>query len=201
MGSVDSCGWLRDRERYLDRRECGRLEDNHSHLWHIELGKPADAARGEGNVLPVDPEEWGARIAMFCKETSPALKRYQRRVTTVMVAYVVILLSASWLVKHGHPHGWHLYFWSSLPAIPVIMVIVAMGRYISEEKDEYLRLRTMLALLVATGALLGTLVVSDFLQAFAKAPAFPPFTSFVIFCAAFAITQGVLKLRDRASDD
>lgn len=138
---------------------------------------------------------------MFCKEKSPAFKRYQRRVMIVMLAYVAVLLGASAIVKHGRPHGWHLYFWSALPAIPVIMVIVAMGRYISEEKDEYLRLRTMLALLVATGALLGTLVVSDFLQSFAGAPAFPPFTSFVIFAFSFGATQGVLKLRDRASDE
>jgi hypothetical protein len=118
---------------------------------------------------------------IFCKERSAAFKRYQRRVMTVMAAYLLILLSASWIVKHGHLHGWQ--------------------RYLSEEKDEYLRLRTMRALLVATGALLGTLVASDFLQAFAGAPAFPPFTSFVIFCVAFAIAQVVLKLRDRASDE
>jgi hypothetical protein len=129
------------------------------------------------------------------------MKRYQGRVIRVMAAYVVVLLSAAWIVRHEHPHGWQLYFWSALPAIPVIMVIFVMGQYLSEEKDEYLRLRTMLALLVATGALLGTLVVSDFLQSFASAPAFPPFTSFVIFAFAFAATQAVLKLRDRASDE
>ncbi len=138
---------------------------------------------------------------MFCQHKSVALKRYQKRTMIVMAGYVGILLISSWTVKHGHLHGWFLYLLSALPAIPIILVIVSMGRYLQEETDEYLRLRTMRALLVATAALLGTLVVSDFLQAFANAPAFPPFTSFVIFCAAFAITQGVLQLRDRASDE
>jgi hypothetical protein len=138
---------------------------------------------------------------MFCNDTSVAFKRYQRRVMVVMAAYVVLLFAASWMVKHSHPVGWQLYFWSALPAIPVILVIVSMGRYIAEEKDEYLRLRTMLALLVATGALVGTLVVSDFLQAFAGAPAFPPFTSFIIFALAFGATQAVLKLRNRSKDE
>jgi peptidoglycan/LPS O-acetylase OafA/YrhL len=138
---------------------------------------------------------------MFCKDTSPAFKRYQRRVLKVMAVYFVVILLAAWVVRHEHPHGWPLYFWSALPAVPVILVIVAMGLYVSEEKDEYLRMRTMLALLVSTGALLGTLVVSDFLQSFAGAPAFPPFTSFVIFAFTFAATQGVLKLRNRASDE
>jgi uncharacterized membrane protein YcjF (UPF0283 family) len=138
---------------------------------------------------------------MFCKETSPAFKRYQRRVFTVMLGYAVILLSASWIVKHDHPHGWLLYVLSALPAVPVILVIASMGRYLQEETDEYLRLRTMRSLLVGTAALLATLVVSDFLQAFAGAPAFPPFTSFVLFCLAFGITNAVQKLRDRPSDD
>jgi hypothetical protein len=138
---------------------------------------------------------------VFCTPKSKALKKYQRRVMVTMAAYLLVVLGSAEIVKHGAPRGWHLYFWSVLPAIPVIAVIVQMGRYLREETDEYLRLRTMLSLLVATGTLLGTLVASDFLQSFASVPALPPFTSFVVFCAAFAITQGVLQLRDRAKDD
>jgi uncharacterized membrane protein YcjF (UPF0283 family) len=138
---------------------------------------------------------------MFCKETSPAFKRYQRRVITVMLGYAVILFSASWIVKHNHPHGWLLYVLAGLPAVPVILVIVSMGRYLQEETDEYLRLRTMRSLLVGTAALLGTLVVSDFLQSFAGAPSFTPFKSFFLLFICFGITNGVQKLRDRPSDD
>jgi hypothetical protein len=138
---------------------------------------------------------------MFCKDNTPASKRYQRRTMTAMAGYLVVILASSWIVRHDHPQGWHLYFWSVLPAIPIVAVIVHMGRYLSEETDEYLRLRTMRSLLFATGALLGTIVVSDFLQAFANAPAFPPFVSFMIFAFTFAATQGVQQLRDRASDE
>ena len=80
------------------------------------------------------------------------------------------------------------------------MVMVNMGRYLKEESDEYLRLRMIRSLLVATAALLGPLVVSDFVRAYAGAPAFPPFACFVTFCMAFGIANGVQKLRDRAVD-
>ncbi|MGI4831254.1 MAG: hypothetical protein ACRYFU_24185, partial [Janthinobacterium lividum] len=68
--------------------------------------------------------------------------------------------------------------------------------------DEYQRLMAMRAILVGTAALLGTLVVNDFLRAFAHTPALSPFVSFIIFCVGTAITQLVQTLRNRvpASD-
>ena len=95
----------------------------------------------------------------------------------------------------------YLYFWSILPAIPVVGVIVRMGRYLQTEKDEYQRLLAMQAILVGTAALLATLVVNDFVRAFAGVAALPPFTSFLIFCAGMAITQLVQRLRDRVPAD
>jgi hypothetical protein len=94
-----------------------------------------------------------------------------------------------------------LYGLSVLPALPIIVVIVAMGRYLGEEKDEYQRLKMMQAILVGTAALLTTVIVNDFVQTFAHTVAFPPFTSFIIFAAAMAIVQGVQRLRDRVPND
>ncbi|QMV18021.1 hypothetical protein GOB94_04440 [Granulicella sp. 5B5] len=138
---------------------------------------------------------------MFCQDKSAALKRYQKRTLSAMVGYFVILFGCVWLVKHVSPQGWPLYLWAVLPAVPIILVMVNMGLYLKEETDEYLRLRMMRSLLVATAALLGPLVVSDFVRAYAHAPAFPPFVCFVTFCLAFGIANGVQKLRDRATDE
>jgi hypothetical protein len=118
-----------------------------------------------------------------------------------MGVYMVLLLGAAYVLKHGSPHGWLLYFLSVLPALPVIVVIAAMGRYLQEEKDEYQKLRTMRAILVGTAALLTTVIVNDFVQTFAHTVAFPPFTSFIVFGAAMAIVQGVYWLRDRRDAD
>jgi hypothetical protein len=118
-----------------------------------------------------------------------------------MLSYLALVVCATWLVRHGHVHGWAVYAWSVVPALPVIVVIAQMGRYLQEETDEYLRLLTMRSLLVATAALLGTLVVSDFLRSYTATGDLPPFVSFMVFCLAFATAQGAQKLYDRSVGD
>jgi hypothetical protein len=118
-----------------------------------------------------------------------------------MAVYLVVVICATLLVRHGLVHGWAVYVWSVLPALPVMVVIAQMGRYLQEENDEYLRLITMRSLLVATAALLGMLVVSDFLRSYTPTGDLPPFVSFMVFCVAFGLAQAVQKLRDRARED
>jgi len=138
---------------------------------------------------------------MFCKGGTEARKRYRRDVLRLVVAYMVVLLCSAWFVQHDGAEHFFLYFWSVIPAIPLLGVIVRMGKYLREETDEYQRWLAMQAVLVGAGALLAVLVVNDFLRAFAKARALPPFWSFLIFCLAMGITQAVQKLRNRAATD
>jgi len=135
---------------------------------------------------------------MSCSSATPARKRYERRVLTLMLVYLPTIFLTGRFVRHHALQGWLLYFWSILPAIPVIALIAMMGRYLQEETDEYQRVLTVRALLVATAALLGTLVVDDFLRSFAST-AIPPFIGFTIFWLSFAIAIGVQTLRDRAA--
>ena len=138
---------------------------------------------------------------MFCKGSSVARKRYQRDVLRFMSAYAVVLLCSSWFVKHDGAEKFFLYFWSLLPAIPVVGVILRMGRYLREETDEYQKLMEMQAILVGTAALLVTEVVSGFMRSFAKMGPLPPFSGFLIFCVGTASTQWVQKLRNRVPAD
>jgi hypothetical protein len=138
---------------------------------------------------------------VFCKESSIAYKRYQRDVLKFMTAYVAVLYCASWFVRHDGAQHFFLYFWSVVPAVPILAVIVSMARYLREEKDEYQRLVTMRSILVGTAALLAALVVNDFLRAFAGSKALPPFSTFVVFCVGMGIGHFVQWLRNRGSDD
>jgi hypothetical protein len=138
---------------------------------------------------------------MFCKDETLARRRFQKRAIVTMAVYLALVVCATWLVHHGLVHGWAVYVWSVLPALPVIVVIAQMGRYLKEEIDEYLRLMTMRSLLVATAALLGMLVVSDFLRSYTASGDLPPFVSFMVFCVAFAMAQGVQKLRNLTPED
>ena len=140
-------------------------------------------------------------MSMMMGCSTPASKRYQKRVLMWMVAYMAVLFAAAGIVRHGHPQGWHLYFWALLPALPIMGVIFQMGHYLQDEKDEYLRMQTMRSMLFGTGALIATIVVSDFLRSFTPVGVVPPFWQFVIFFVAFGLAQTVQQLRNRASDD
>ena len=113
------------------------------------------------------------------------------------IAYAALLLVAAWVVKHKAPTGALLYTLSVLPAVPLAGVVLRMAKYLSEETDEYQRAMTVQSLLIGTAALVISLLVNDFLRAFAKADALEPFVGFVIFCGAMAATKGVQWLRDR----
>jgi xanthosine utilization system XapX-like protein len=118
-----------------------------------------------------------------------------------MSIYLVVLLAAVWIVKHAHPHGWLLYTISLVPALPLLAMLGALGIYLTEEKDEYLRLITMRSLLVGTAVLLAMLVVDEVLRSISGAGALPPFTSWVTFFMAFGVAQAVQRMRNRVRDD
>ena len=138
---------------------------------------------------------------MFCKGSSVARKKYQADMMRLMAGYVVLVFSSALVVKHRHMNSFFMYFWAVLPAVPVLAVIARMGSYLRTEKDEYQKLLIMQSLLVGTAALLGTLVVNDFLRAFASSEGLPPFASFVIFCVGMGIAQVVQKLQNKAGSD
>jgi len=137
----------------------------------------------------------------ICGVSTPASKRYQRRVMVTMSLYVVVLLVATLIVKHAHPHGWVLYAIALVPALPILAMLGSMGVYLKEETDEYIRLMTMRSLVAGTAVLLMVLVVSDFLRALSGAAPLAPFASWVTFFLAFGAAQAVQTMRNRVRDD
>ncbi|MGA7685861.1 MAG: hypothetical protein WCC32_13590 [Terriglobales bacterium] len=132
---------------------------------------------------------------------TPAGRRYRRRVLTAMSLYMVILFSCLKLVKTAPMHGWLLYLVALLPAVPVIAVLASLGRYLQEETDEYLRMLATRSLLVGSGALLGTIVVNDFLRLIAHSAALSPFVCFAVFFVAFGLAQMVQDMVSRGGND
>lgn len=137
----------------------------------------------------------------ICATSTPAGKRYARRVLWTMSIYVVMLVGSLLIVKHAHLHGWLLYSIALIPALPILAVMGALVRYLQEEKDEYLRLIMMRSLLIGTGVLLAVLVGNDFLRSISGVAAIPPFSSWGIFCAVFGVAQVVETRRDRVRND
>jgi len=97
---------------------------------------------------------------------SPAMKRYNRRVLWLSLLYAACLLAAIFGFKHKLFGGLIAYIAAILPALPIIGIFGAMGRYLFEEQDEYVRMLTVRQSLWASGFALSVATIWGFLESF-----------------------------------
>jgi hypothetical protein len=129
--------------------------------------------------------------------TNPAGRRYIKRFVPTMIAYVVALFGAQYLIHSLHPTGAPLVALAVLPALPIIGVIAVIGLYVVEESDEYLRQRAISGMLVGLALMLGLASAWGFLEEAGVVPHLPAYWAFVIWCAAWGLAQCLMALRDR----
>jgi hypothetical protein len=101
---------------------------------------------------------------------SPASRRYNRRMLVWSFSYMVALFAAICAQRLLHPDGIVLATVAMLPALPILIMLWAMKCYLTEEQDEYLRLRFTHAALIGTGILLALATVWGFLETFHVVP-------------------------------
>lgn len=97
---------------------------------------------------------------------SQAGKRYNRRVIILSIAYAVLLFAAVYGFKHDLLSGAPAYAAAVLPALPIIGVFAAIGLYLIEEQDEYVRMLMVRQTLWASGFALSLATVWGFLESF-----------------------------------
>ena len=97
---------------------------------------------------------------------NPAQRRYNRDVLILSAIYAVTLIGAITFFLRSAPTGVLAYITAILPALPIIGVFAAMGRYLVEEQDEYLRMLTVRQTLWATGFALSVATIWGFLESF-----------------------------------
>ena len=95
-----------------------------------------------------------------------AWKRYNARTIWVSLAYAVFLIGAVFGFKHHLFAGPVRYVVAVLPALLIIGLFVAMGRYLVEEQDEYVRMLMVRQTLWASGFALSAATIWGFLQNF-----------------------------------
>jgi len=97
---------------------------------------------------------------------TPAWKRYNWRVIWLSLLYAAFLLPAVYGFKHGLIPGGLQYVVAILPALPIVGIFVAIGRYLVEEKDEYVRMLMVRQILWASGFALSIATIWGFLDNF-----------------------------------
>jgi hypothetical protein len=95
---------------------------------------------------------------------SPAMRAYNRRMIWLSLGYAVFLISAVYGFKHDLLRGSVAYVFAILPALPIIGIFGAMGRYLVEETDEYVRMLMVRQTLWASGFTLSLATIGGFLE-------------------------------------
>ena len=95
-----------------------------------------------------------------------AWKRYNWRAIWLSLAYAVFLIGAVYGFKHELIPDTLKSPVAVLPALPIIGLFVAMGRYLVEEQDEYVRTLMVRQTLWASGFALSAATIWGFLQNF-----------------------------------
>ena len=97
---------------------------------------------------------------------TPAWKRYNMRVVWLSLLYATFLIAAVYGFKHQLVPTGMKYLVAILPALPIIGIFGAMGRYLVEEQDEYVRMLMVRQTLWASGFSLSIATVWGFLESF-----------------------------------
>jgi hypothetical protein len=97
---------------------------------------------------------------------TPAWKSYNGRLIRLSLAYAVFLVAAVYGFKHELVPAGLRYFVAILPALPIIGIFGAMGRYLIEEQDEYVRMLMVRQVLWASAFALSLATVWGFLDNF-----------------------------------
>lgn len=98
--------------------------------------------------------------------TTRATRRYNIRVIILSLLYCVFLIGAVYGFKHHLVAGPIAWVVAVLPALPIVGIFAAIGLYLVEETDEYVRVMTVRQTLWASGFALSIATIWGFLESF-----------------------------------
>lgn len=131
----------------------------------------------------------------------PEMKRYTVRLMSVMTLYGVTLVGVNLWFRHAPPTGALAYVAAVLPAVPIALVFVVIGRLLVEMRNEYLRAQMVRDQLIATGVTLSITTAMGFLEGFGMIGHVEGYYAATIWFGALGLAaclRGIGRLRERA---
>ena len=128
---------------------------------------------------------------------SVATVRYTKGIMIASAGYVLGLGVAIALHQRQGLEGLGGFLVAMLPVAPIFGMIYVMGRYLAEERDEYLRHRAVMASMVGLALVLGVGSFWGFLETFGMVPHVPGWWAVPIWALGLGIGQCWMKIRDR----
>lgn len=127
---------------------------------------------------------------------NPAQRRYNRSVLLAALGYTVSLFGGeAYLHAHRGAHSAAAYAAALVPAFCVCVFFVAIGRYLVEERDEYVRMLMVRQSLIASGFALTLATIWGFLESADLAPHLDSYWVAVVWFAGLGLGACVNKLR------
>ena len=135
------------------------------------------------------------RIAKGSGCASPAMLRYNRRMTWASIAYMVALMAAIFVYRQPDLPRPVMALVALAPAAAVLAIVWAMARLLLEEDDEYLRFNLARQALFATGGLLAVSTVWGFLEMFGLVIHAPAWAAVPVFAVMLGLGQCLRWMR------
>jgi hypothetical protein len=126
-----------------------------------------------------------------------AMRRYLYRFLAAITFYTVFLAAAVWAFPRYHPTGLLAYVLAILPALAIVGVIVVVGLYLAEEKDEFQRTILIHTMLWGMGATMAACTVWGFLELFVGIPSLKLYLIFPMFWAFVGFFTPMIQARYR----
>lgn len=126
---------------------------------------------------------------------SAAMANYNRRVLTAAFGYLLGLGTAITLWRNYELARPMVFAIALLPALPTLAMVWAMARYLTDEQDEYLRHRTIMAALAALGAVLAAGIFWGFLEMFELVPHLWAWWVLPVWAVALGLAQLWMRAR------
>lgn len=125
----------------------------------------------------------------------PVTVRYNRRILSASMGYVLGLGIALAIWTSYEPSGPVAVAIALLPTIPTFAMIWAMGRYLVEETDEYLRYRMVRAAIMSLGMVLAIGIFWGFLETFRLVPHIWAWWVLPVWAVGLGLAQLWMKVR------
>jgi len=132
---------------------------------------------------------------------SPVARKFKKTGLIVLSSYFVLFPVAAYLADRSHPSGAVLFLLAALPALPILAVIVLMGRYLRDEKDEYKRDLAVRCLLWGTAGALTINLFSSYLRIFGWKGQLFPFTELFVFTGLMIVAKLSYRAANRVPKD
>jgi hypothetical protein len=112
--------------------------------------------------------------------------------------YFAIFFASFYVNFRLHPAGVGLWILASLPVLPILAVLVLMGRYLRDERDEFKRDMVVRCLLWGMTGYFAVNMLADYLHIYGWKGMFPPFTGFWVFFVFMFAAKMSYRARNRA---